>query len=589
MNTDFLFNIISLLGGLAIFLYGMNEMSASLERASGARLSSILEKLTHNAFSGLLCGFFVTAIIQSSSATTVMVVGFVNAGILSLSRAVFVIMGANIGTTATSWILSLAGLEGNGIVELLNPKQLGPLLATVGIVMFMFLKDRKKKDVGVILLGLGMIFIGMNTMSAAMKPLTESEGFANALTFFTNPFLGVVAGAVITAIIQSSSASIGILQALSASGKLNGHMVLPIVLGQNIGTCVTAVLSASGANRNAKRAAAVHLFFNIIGTTFFLVLYLIIKSFLPMPFLEGSITHTGIALIHSVFNVGATLMLLPFSGLLVKLSTLVIRDKPSAADEVYDLLDDRFLQNPAYALVQCNVTMSKMAEMTVDNLKRSMTLFEKYSDEEFHLVEEQENTVDHIEDRIGTYAVKLTDQTLSFDESKMVSKILHGVSDFERICDHSINIAEIAKTAAEKKIVFSEMAQKELQIIRSALNEMLDNTLSVYLQNDLELAHRIEPLEDVMDDMVDFLKDRHIERLKNGQCEVENGVLFLSVLNNAERVCDHCSNIALAVLELDKSRLESHEYTRNLRERQDDTFSKTMEEYREKYFVSLLN
>lgn len=584
---DLILQIISLLGGLAIFLFGMNEMSASLERASGARLSAILEKLTHNALSGLLCGFFVTAIIQSSSATTVMVVGFVNAGILSLSGAVFVIMGANVGTTATSWILSLAGLEGNGLVTLLKPTSLGPLLAICGIVLFMAMKDQKKKDVGTIFLGLGMIFIGMNTMSDAMKPLTATPAFANILTLFTNPFLGVLAGAVITAVIQSSSASIGILQALSASGKINGHMALPIILGQNIGTCVTAVLSSAGANRNAKRAAAVHLIFNVVGTVLFLGIYLIAKALLPIPALDGFINETGIAVIHSVFNIGATLVLLPFSKLLVKASTLIIRDTPSAADEVYDLLDDRFLQNPAYALVQCNVTMAKMAEMTVDNVRRAIQLISDYNEEEFHAVEEQENTVDHIEDRIGTYAVKLTDQTLSFDESKTVSKILHAVGDFERVCDHSINIAEIARQANEKKIVFSEMAQNELALIREALNEMMDKTLAVYRQNDLETAKEIEPLEEVMDDVIAAMRDRHIERLKQGQCEVENGVLFLSLLTNMERVFDHCSNVALAVLELAKSRLESHEYTRTIHKGEDETYKKAFDAYQEKYFAPL--
>ncbi len=590
MQDHIILNLIQMLGGLALFLFGMHQMSSTLERASGSRLSSVLEKLTHNAFSCVLCGLFVTAIMQSSGATTVAVVGLVNAGILPLSSAIYVIMGANIGTTITPWILSLSGIEsGNVVLSLFKNEYLGPILAIAGVFILLYSKKQKRKTLGNALIGIGMLFIGLGLMAQAMKPIAALPGFAEVLTVFNNPLFGVLIGALVTALIASSAASVGILQTLAASGSITIGMALPIVLGQNIGTCVNSLIAGVGANRNAKRAGFFHLLFNLFGTALFLIAFFLLRALLPAAaqLFDIKADSVSIALIHTIFNVVSTIILLPFAKLLVKLSERVVRDKKAPEDESCDRLDDRFLNNPAYALVQVNTTMADMATLSCENLKLSLKLLTDYSDEIYETVEARENAVDRIEDRVGAYAVKLNDQPLSPDESKTVSKILHAVNDFERICDHSINIAQIARQAHEEKVVFSNSARDDLDLLSRAINEILDITLAAFLQNDLVSARRVEPLEQVIDEMENELRDRHVERLKAGQCAIGNGILFLDFLGNAERVADHCSNIAIVLTELEESRLDSHEYAKELHEGSDAAYSAASKEFTETYLAPL--
>ena len=565
-----IFSFFSLLGGLALFLFGMQYMGSGLEKASGGRLEQMLEKLTDSPIKGVFLGFVVTAVIQSSSATTVMVVGFVNSGIMKLRQAVGVIMGANIGTTVTAWILSLSGLEGDSVfVKMLKPESFSPLLALVGIIMLMVCKNSRKRDIGSILVGFAILMYGMSAMSSAVKPLADMPEFGELLLVFNNPVLGVLAGAVLTGIIQSSSASVGILQALSTTGMLPYSTAMPIIMGQNIGTCVTAILSSIGAGRNAKRAACIHLYFNIIGTIIFLTGYYIIDAIVSFPFTDSMVTAPGIAIIHTTFNITTTVILLPFSRMLEKLAYLTIRDKQSTQAELKNdanLLDDRFLATPTFAIEQCQNVALNMADISVDSIKRAMKLVGNYSESEAESVNESESVIDNYEDRLGTFLVRLSSRELSVSDSKIATRLLHNIGDLERISDHAVNIVEVSKEMDEKHISFSQEATHEIAVISSAVNEILDRTLNVLKTGDLEAASRIEPLEQVIDSLRDEIKSRHIDRLRDGRCTIELGFILADLLTNYERVSDHCSNLAACLIKSNEQSYETHKFLSELRD-----------------------
>ena len=565
-----IFSFFSLLGGLALFLFGMQYMGSGLEKASGGRLEQMLEKLTDSPIKGVFLGFVVTAVIQSSSATTVMVVGFVNSGIMKLRQAVGVIMGANIGTTVTAWILSLSGLEGDSVfVKMLKPESFSPLLALVGIIMLMVCKNSRKRDIGSILVGFAILMYGMSAMSSAVKPLADMPEFGELLLVFNNPVLGVLAGAVLTGIIQSSSASVGILQALSTTGMLPYSTAMPIIMGQNIGTCVTAILSSIGAGRNAKRAACIHLYFNIIGTIIFLTGYYIIDAIVSFPFTDSMVTAQGIAIIHTTFNITTTVILLPFSRMLEKLAYLTIRDKQSTQAELKNdanLLDDRFLATPTFAIEQCQNVALNMADISVDSIKRAMKLVGNYSESEAESVNESESVIDNYEDRLGTFLVRLSSRELSVSDSKIATRLLHNIGDLERISDHAVNIVEVSKEMDEKHISFSQEATHEIAVISSAVNEILDRTLNVLKTGDLEAASRIEPLEQVIDSLRDEIKSRHIDRLRDGRCTIELGFILADLLTNYERVSDHCSNLAACLIKSNEQSYETHKFLSELRD-----------------------
>ena len=583
-----IFDVLSLLGGLALFLFGMNYMGNGLEKSAGGALERVLEKMTNNPIKGVLLGAIVTSVIQSSSATTVMVVGFVNSGIMKLTQAIGIIMGANIGTTVTSWILTLSGLGGDEwYVKIFKSTNLAAIAAFIGIIMIMACKNNRKKDIGSILIGFAVLMFGMSMMSDAVAPLKQSTEFANILLLFTNPVLGVLAGALLTAIIQSSSASVGILQALSATGALPYSAAMPIIMGQNIGTCVTAMISSIGASKNAKRTAFVHLYFNIIGTAVFLIGYYTIASFVDFPFADGMVTSTGIAITHTIFNVVTTVVLLPFYKGLGKLAELTVRDSKKKADGVVQeqpLLDERFLQTPSFALEQCVTVMSKMAELSISSINGAMNLIDKYTDADAEKIRELENEVDKYEDRLGTYLVRLSSRDLSIEDSKTATRLLHNIGDLERISDHAVNIQEAAKEMTEKGITFSPDAQKEIKVISMAISEVLQLTYDVLISKDLHAATHIEPLEQVIDDLKEQIREKHIDRLQGGKCTIELGFILSDLLTNYERVSDHCSNIAACMIKAAEQSYDTHKYLAELKN--EHSF---MDEYRacsEKYTLN---
>ena len=579
-----IFEILTLLGGLAIFLFGMQVMGDGLERRGGGKLKSILESMTSNKFKGVLLGLGVTAIIQSSSATTVMVVGFVNSGIMRLSQAISVIMGANIGTTVTAWLLSLSGIEGdNTIIQLLKPSSFSPVLAVIGIVFMMFLKNPKKKDTGAILVGFAVLMTGMDMMSGAVAGLKHNESFTSILTLFTNPFFGVLAGALLTAIIQSSSASVGILQALSSTGQITFGSAIPIIMGQNIGTCITAILSAIGANKNAKRVSVVHLSFNIIGTICFMVLFYVLHWILDFGFINDSVNAASIAVVHSIFNIFATVIMFPFTKGLEKLSMMIIRDNDKK--EQQSVLDERLLSTPPVAIVQAKNVADKMAFIAKDSLIRAMELIGNYDEKEAELVREDESRVDEYEDILGTYLVKLSRESLSQDDSHEISNLLHCIGDFERISDHAVNIVESAEEIAEKKIVFSPEAQRELEVVKAALTEILENTFKAFETENLELAMKIEPLEQIIDTLKTKLRANHITRLQADNCTIETGFVFSDLLTNIERTADHCSNIGVCLISVAHDSFDTHEYLHHVKEGGESNFNEVYALYKEKYSI----
>ncbi len=583
-----IFGILTLVGGLALFLYGMSIMGDGLEKVSGGKLEMLLEKLTSNPLKAVGLGAAVTAVIQSSSATTVMVVGFVNSGIMKLSQAIGVIMGANIGTTVTSWILSLTGIQGESIfVRLLKPSSFTPILAAIGIILYMSGKNSKKKDIGGIFLGFAVLMFGMEAMSGAVEPLADVPEFTSMLTMFKNPLLGVLVGAVLTAIIQSSSASVGILQALSVTGAFTYQAVIPIIMGQNIGTCVTAMISAVGANRSAKRTAFVHLYFNIIGATVFMILYFSLNALIGFSFSEDVVGVAGIALIHSIFNIFTTLILLPFTKGLEKLAYLTIpeseEEREAKEDTEFQILDDRFLQTPAFAIEQCRSLADKMAELSKDCFLKAMQVLFAYTDAGAEEVIALENKIDVYEDKLSVYLTKLNSTNLAYNDSQNVSTLLHCIMDFERISDHAVNVVESAQEMNRKEQHFSKKAEEEMQIYGNAIEDILTRTMEAFVSQDEKKILTIEPLEEVIDKINKDVKKRHIKRLRKGKCTIELGLILSDVATNYERVSDHCSNIAVCLIQMQDSELEAHSYMNHLKDGEDLSFEKQVEVFEEKY------
>lgn len=586
-----IFGFLTMIGGLAFFLFGMNTMGDGLSKVSGGRLEKILEKLTGNPIRAVLVGCGVTAVIQSSSATTVMVVGFVNSGIMKLSQAVGIIMGANIGTTVTSWILSLSGIESdNFLVRFLKPTSFSPILAVIGIAFIMFSKKEKKRDCGLILIGFAVLMTGMDIMSGAVKPLANVPEFTNILIMFSNPVLGLLAGAVLTAIIQSSSASVGILQALCVTGSVSYGAAIPIIMGQNIGTCVTAMLSAIGASKNAKRTALVHLYFNIIGTVLFMVIFYSINMFVDFNFLKDSANASGIAVIHSLFNVAATLVLLPFSKAIEKLACLTVKDSSediqiSETEKELQLLDARFIETPGLAMEHCRKVCITMARLAQKAMFEATELLKQYDENKVQEVVRLEEEVDRFEDCLGNYMVKVSSRDLSEKDSQSLNVLLHCIGDFERISDHAVNLVSAIGEMHEKEVSFSKKATEELRVYTNAIRDILDTTIDAFANEDKSLAILVEPLEEVVDELNIEVKRRHVKRLRKGKCTIELGFILSDITNNYERVSDHCSNIAINVIQGDEEIYDPHEYLWTLRSENNMDFKGKVLAYREKYML----
>ncbi len=581
-----LFNILALGGGLALFLYGMNIMSSGLEKLAGGKLEGILRSMTSSPMKGLLLGTVVTAVIQSSSAVTVMLVGLVNSGIMALSQTVGVIMGANIGTTVTAWLLSLVSIEGEGLLlKMLKPANFSLVLAMIGILLTMVGKTQKKKDLGSILLGFTILMYGMNMMSDAVEPLKDMPGFADLFVKFQNPLLGVLVGAVLTAIIQSSSASVGILQALSLTGVITYSAAFPIIMGQNIGTCVTSVISSIGASRSARKVSVIHITFNLIGTAVFLLLYLIASSLIQpvAQFFAGTIDPAGIAVCHSIFNIATTLMLLPFSKFLVKVADRVISDKQEVVNEQTELLDSRVLSIPAMAITACNTLTEQMAIAANYAVQTAIGLLDDFNDAGASSLEEGEETLDLYEDRLGQYLTQISGQGLSDYDSRQRFKMQHVIGDFERLGDHAINLLGSAREKNAKGYQFSADAAAQMNVLKAAVCEILDTTCRAYQENDLTLAAQVEPLEQVIDNLIRKARSSHLSRLNNGQCTIEMGFVLADVLTNYERVSDHCSNIAVAIIEAASDRYDSHQYLDSIKTGENREFQQQYRQYSEKY------
>lgn len=566
-----IFNFFTLLGGIAVFLYGMKVMGDSLEKLAGGKLERLLERLTSNRFKGVALGAGVTAVIQSSSATTVMLVGFVNSGIMALSQAIGVIMGANIGTTATSWILSLSGLSGdNPVVQIFKPDSFAPLLAFIGMLLITISKKSSKHNTGSILVGFGILMTGMMSMQAAVDPLKDEAWFRELIAAMSNPAFGILTGAVLTAIVQSSSASIGIMQAVANStGTFTYSSALPMIMGQNIGTCATALISSIGTNKNAKRVAVVHLLFNLIGTAVFLSAFYAIDAFVDFTFMEDTISTFGIAIIHSVFNITATIVLIPFTKQLEKLACLIVKDKKEESANEFALLDSRFLSTPSIALEHCYSVSRRMGELAIETFKLSLDNIKNFSPENVQTIMENEEKVDVYDDKIGAYLVHLSSHGLSEKDTQTVTVIQHTISDFERIADHAVNMAESCKEMQKREVTFSDKANDELSVFIGAINEILDKALLCYTENDLEIAKSVEPLEEVIDNLRTELKKRHTKRVRKGKCTIDLGLVLSDMLTNLERVADHCSNIAVNLIQARGENMEAHEYLNELKT--DDT------------------
>lgn len=583
------FDFLTMVGGLALFLYGMHLMGEGLSKASGGRLEMILEKLTNNPLKAFLVGTGVTAVIQSSSATTVMVVGFVNSGIMRLEQAVNVIIGANVGTTITAWLLSLSGIEGDSFfIRILKPSSFAPVLAIIGVVFITFCKKEKRKDIGCIMAGFAILMIGMDTMSEAVGVLAEVPEFTKILTMFSNPILGLLAGLVLTAVIQSSSASVGILQAISKTGAVSYATAIPVIMGQNIGTCVTALISSIGASRAAKRAALMHLYYNIVKTSLFMIVFYSINAFFPFEFLSSVASPLGIAIVHSAFNIAACIVLLPFSQLLVKAVYLTIpkeeREKTlSEVESELKTLDPRFLEMPGLAIDRSRQVAISMAHYAQRAMDTAMSLLEQYDPAEAEEVSVLEKDVDRFEDELGTYLVKVSSKDLSEKESHTLSVLLHCIGDFERISDHALNIKEAADEMAQKDMHFSEKATEELQVFSGAIREILGTAIAAFEQDDLSTAELVEPLEEVIDQLNIEVKKRHVKRLRKGKCTIELGFVLSDITTNFERVADHCSNIAVCLLQVNEDSFETHEYLDTLKEGDNLAFKGKVLAYKEKY------
>ena len=579
-----IFSIINLLGGLALFLYGMSVMSQGLEKLAGGKLEGILRSMTSNKFKSLLLGLGVTAIIQSSSAVTVMLVGLVNSSIMTLEQSVGVIMGTNIGTTVTAWLLSLVGISSNNIfLKLLKPEAFSPIMALIGVLMMMASKSDKRKDAGSVMLGFAVLMYGMNFMSSSMEPLKDMPEFAKVLTAFNNPVFGILAGILVTAVIQSSSASVGILQALSMTSGLTYGMVIPIIMGQNIGTCVTSVISSIGVNKNAKRVAVVHIAFNIIGTIIFMVAFSIGHYLINFGFINKAVTPVDIAIIHSLFNIFTTVIIFPFAEKLVPISHKFVGGEED--DEMEVFLDKRLLFTPSIAVEEARAKTNEMVEIAFQNFRDAITLSNGYSDELFEKIKSDEKLLDYYEDQLGSFNVSLAKVELSERDSANVSMMLHSITDAERIGDHSLNIAESIYELHDKGLSFSGEARRELDILSAAVSEILTLAGKAILEMDAKTALKVEPLEELIDDIVEHIKANHIARLKNGACTIELGVILNDILADIERVSDHCSNIAAAEIELKRNNLHMHQFVKNFKDKDNVEFTELYDEFSRKYSI----
>ena len=578
-----IFNVFTLMGGIAMFLYGMDLMGKSLEQTAGSKLQGILSKMTSSPVKGLLLGCAVTAIIQSSGATTVMAVGFVNSGLMDLHQAIGVIMGANVGTTVTGWLLSLSGLEGDSFVtQMLNPNAWSPILGFIGVVLYMTGKDRRR-GVGKILLGFAILMAGMNTMSGSMKPLANEPWFMELFTKFSNPLFGVVAGAVLTALLQSSSAAVGVLQVLSATGAVSFSAAVPIIMGQNIGTTTTAVISAAGANKNARRTAFVHLYFNLIGTVIFLLGFYGLNAVFHFSFFDQPANTFGIAIVHTIFNIVTTAVLLPFSRVLEKLAIMTVPDDPNEGKEHHTLLDERLLSTPSVAVGRAVLTGADMAEVCRTALLQAMSTTRKWDDTIADEVMRKEDAVDHYEDVLGTYLVKLSGKRLSHEDLRSVNTLLHTINDFERISDHSVNLIKTAEEIRDKSVQFSKEALDDLSVLEAAVQDIMNRTVDAFQHGDCYAAGKIEPLEQVVDGLVREVKTRHIARLQAGTCTIEYGFVLDDLLTSYERIADHCSNIAVAMIEVAEDKFDTHQYLNEVKHGGSAKFEQRYEKYRDRY------
>ncbi len=578
-------NVLELIGGLALFLYGMNAMGNALEKSAGNKLKTFLAQATSNPIKGFLLGLIVTVVIQSSSATTVMVVGFVNSGLMTLLQSVGVILGANLGTSITAWILSLESIDGGmWYMQMFKPDTFVPILAIIGVILFAFQKNAKRKDIGMILLGFAILMFGMDAMSGAVGGLKDEQWFADLFLMFENPFLGVIAGALLTAVIQSSSASVGILQALSATGQVNFASALPIIMGQNIGTCVTALISSVGTGKNARRAAIIHLLFNTLGTVILLPIFYLIHHFANFAFMALPVDHVGVAMLHTGFNICAIALLAPFGKLLVKISMVIIPEG-SEKDET-KLLDERFFTVPSVAIERSRTVAVTMAEMAVSSIHDSLALLDNFNQKEADRLREVEGKVDVFEDKLGSYLVKLSSHNMSERDSNEANKLLHVIGDFERLSDHALNIVESAEEIHDKNMEFSGEAKRELKILIEAVKEIIDISLKAFRENDLNSAIMVEPLEQVVDDLRDTLKKQHISRLRRNECTIELGFVLSDLLTNLERISDHCSNIAGCELEIAHENLDIHQYLSNVKGGSTKEFNDYFDYFKLKYALT---
>ena len=579
-----IYNLFALCGGLAFFLFGMNVMSNYLEKMAGGRLESILKKMTSSKWKSLVLGAVVTIAIQSSSALTVMLVGLVNSGIMEIEQTVCVIMGSDFGTTLTAWILSLSGIRSdNFFISMLKPENFSPIVALIGVFMIMGGKSQKKKDIGTILCGFAVLMYGMTIMSDAVSPLAEMPQFQKILVAFDNPIIGVLIGTAFTGIIQSSAASIGVLQALSLTGSISIGMAIPLVMGANIGTCVTAILSGIGVSRKAKRVPAIHIGIKIIGTVVWLVLYFVLRYLIRMPFFESTISSLGVAVFHSVFNVGTILFLLPFSGKLVVMAEKLVPLREEDAQSPQVLLDERLLLSPGLAVRQCREKTREMASLARDSFHQAMALFEEYSKESAERISAMEERLDYLEDELDTFLIRLSSRELADDDNNAVSEMLHSINDFERIGDHAINMTKLAQEMHTKKLKFSAEAEAELVVLRNALEEILIMTVDSFARDDDTEADKVEPLEEVIDDLTKEIKNHHVDRLQAGICRPELGILLTDYLTNCERVSDHCSNVAVCIIQTRNSSFETHSYLNELKNGNEPEFVDEFESFREKY------
>lgn len=579
-----IFSFITLLGGLAFFLYGMNTMSGGLEKLAGGKLEQLLRKMTDNPFKSLLLGAGITIAIQSSSAMTVMLVGLVNSGIMQLGQTVGVIMGSNIGTTLTAWILSLAGIESNNFfIQMLKPESFSPIIALIGILFVMSSKNDRRRNTGSIMVGFAILMFGMELMKDALSPLAEMPEFSSILTAFSNPILGVLVGALVTGVIQSSAASVGILQALALTGSITYGMAIPIIMGQNIGTCVTALLSSIGVNTNAKRVAVIHISFNILGTLIFLSLFYLLHAVFDFAFVDSSIGAVGIAFCHTIFNVLCTALLLPFSKHLVNFSQRVIKDEKNEVTDKQLFLDERLLKMPSVAIAECNNLSHQMAEITKEAVNNSLVLLSKYDEKKKNDIIEAEGIIDVYEDKLGSYLVKFNKMDLSEADSHIISRLLHTIGDFERLGDHALNLANSAQEIKDKDITFSPAAKHELSVITAALEEIIDITFNAYAANDCILARKVEPLEQVIDSLAADIKMNHINRLQDGICTIQLGFVLSDLITNFKRISDHCSNIAVALIELEQDSFSTHEYLHSVKTADAGEFKELYNEYKNKY------